>query len=147
MKLLSTLFTAAALISGNAQAGNTEDIQALVSAYETAANNADVAAVMDLYGNEPTFMAQNSPAAEGRAAVEQAYKATFDAIHLNIRFQVHALEVLGDTAWLRTSSTGKIEIQANGAVIDEGNHELFILKSEDGDWKIHQYLFATALPQ
>lgn len=88
-------------------------------------------------------MPQHAPAQVGRDAVKQAYDNVFNTIKLDIKFSIHDVEVLGDTAWARTSSAGKTKILADNVVVNEGNNELFIFKKEDGDWKIHQYLFST----
>jgi ketosteroid isomerase-like protein len=125
----------------------TMTISNLLSQYEQALNNSDTAAVMKLYGESPIFMPQHAPAQVGRASVEAAYNNVFNNIRLNVKFTTHEVEELGDTAWVRTTSAGKTTIVANGAVIDEGNNELFIFRKEKGDWKIHRYLFATTTPK
>ena len=50
-----------------------------------------------------------------------------------------------DWAFLRTSSTGQITILANGAVIPEGNQELFLLRKVHGQWKLARYSFSSFL--
>lgn len=121
-------------------------IQALIDRYNTHLNAGDTDSIMGLYGQEPVFMPQNAPAQRGRAAVARAYAQVFSQISLKIRFQTHALETFGDTAWARTSSAGETRILANGSIVEEGNNELFVFKREQGQWKIHQYLFASNLP-
>jgi hypothetical protein len=56
------------------------------------------------------------------------------------------VEVLGESAWARTSSSGRTTVLASGQVVDEGNNELFVFRRESGDWRIHRYLFATNRP-
>jgi ketosteroid isomerase-like protein len=92
-------------------------------------------------------MPQHVPAQVGRAAVKQAYEIVFSTIKLDVEFSIHEVEVLGDTAWARTSSAGQTRILANDVVVNEGNNELFIFKKENGEWKIHQYLFSTSQPR
>jgi len=126
---------------------NNEKVQSLISQYETALNRSNVSAILDLYSKTPTFMPQYAPAQVGRTAVEKAYENVFNTIKLNIKFTTYEIEILGDTAWARTSSAGKTKIIANDIVVDEGNNELFIFKNEKGNWKIHQYLFSTNKPR
>lgn len=148
MKSLLSILTVGLLFSGLAQADNNNSkIQTLVSQYESALNGSNVNGVLKLYGKNPTFMPQHAPAQVGRAAVKQAYENVFKAINLNVKFTTHEVEVLGDTAWARTSSAGKTKILVNNVVVNEGNNELFIFKKEDGNWKIHQYLFSTNQPR
>ena len=148
MKSLMTILTFGLFANGIAQADiNKEKIQAVISKYESALNESNADGVMNLYGNTPTFMPQHAPAQVGRAAVKQAYDGVFKAIKLDVKFRSHEMEVLGDTAWVRTSTAGKTKILANNVVINEGNNELFIFKKENGNWKIHQYLFSTNQPR
>jgi uncharacterized protein (TIGR02246 family) len=121
-------------------------IEALLNAYEQALNTNDIEAILNLYGQAPVFMPQSAPALVGREAVRAGYRQVFDTIKLNVTFEIHELEVLGDTAWARTSSAGRTRILSAGIEVAEGNNELFIFKRENGDWKIHRYLFATTHP-
>ena len=142
MKSTLTALTLAFLASPMAQADiNSADIRGVITNYESALNASNADDVLKLYGQNPTFMPQHAPAQVGRAAVKQAYDNVFNTIKLDIKFSVHEVEVLGDTAWARTSSAGKTKILADKVIVNEGNNELFIFKKENGDWKIHQYLF------
>jgi uncharacterized protein (TIGR02246 family) len=148
MKSILTVLTSGLLSSTIAQADiNNSDILGVITKYESALNASNADSVMKLYGKNPTFMPQHAPAQVGRAAVKQAYDNVFSAIKLDIKFSIHKVEVLGDTAWARTSSAGKAKIMAENVVVNEGNNELFIFKKENGDWKIHQYLFSTNQPR
>jgi uncharacterized protein (TIGR02246 family) len=121
-------------------------VESLLKAYEAALNASDTAAVMTLYGANPIFMPQNAPAMVGREAVRKAYDQVFQTIKLTVRFTIDEVEVLGDTAWGRTTSAGKTKILSTGKVVDESNNELYVFKREDGGWKMHRYLFAEAIP-
>ena len=122
-------------------------IEVLVKAYEKALNTNDLESILNLYGQTPVFMPQHAPALVGREAVRAGYRQVFETIKLNIEFTIHDVEVLGDTAWARTSSAGRTRILSAGIGVAEGNNELFIFKRENGDWKIHRYLFSTTQPR
>lgn len=122
------------------------NIEEVLSTYEQALNASDTSQIMQLYSKSPVFMPQHAPAQEGRTAIEGAYNYVFSNIKLNVKFTTYEIEVLGDTAWARTSSAGKTKVLANNAIIEEGNNELFVFKMENGEWKIHRYLFATTTP-
>jgi uncharacterized protein (TIGR02246 family) len=126
--------------------GKYPSVESLLRAYEAALNASDTAAVMDLYGANPVFMPQNAPAMVGRDAVRKAYERVFSTIKLTVQFKIHEAEVLGDTAWGRTTSAGSTKILATGKIISESNNELYVFKREDGSWKMHRYLFAEAIP-
>lgn len=126
-----------------ASANSHQEISQLITQYESALNNSNPEQVIRLYSQTPVFMPQHAPAQIGRDQIKQAYQAVFNSIKLDINFSVHQVEVYNDTAWVRTSSAGKTTILANKQVINEGNNEMFILKKEQGHWRIHQYIFST----
>lgn len=122
-------------------------IQSVLRSYETALNTNDIDAILDLYGSEPVFMPQHAPALVGRAAVWAGYEQVFATIKLDVQFDIHEIVETGDWAWARTSSSGRTKILAAGVEVTEGNNELFVLRRENGAWKIHRYLFATNQPR
>lgn len=122
-------------------------IQNVLQRYETALNNNDIDSILGLYGSEPVFMPQHAPALVGRAAVRAGYEQVFATLKLAIRFDIHEVEEVSDWAWARTSSAGRTHILAAGVEVNEGNNELFVFRRENGEWKIHRYLFATNQPR
>ncbi|HEK3647311.1 TPA: SgcJ/EcaC family oxidoreductase [Pseudomonas aeruginosa] len=122
-------------------------IQSILQSYETALNANDIDAILDLYGEAPVFMPQHAPALVGREAVRAGYQQVLASIKLQIRFDIHEVEVIGDWAWARTSSAGRTRLLAEDVEIAEGNNELFVFRREHGHWKIHRYLFATNQPR
>ncbi len=140
-RLIQTL-AAAILIFGSlsgAHAANSdrENIHAVLKAYEQVLNASDVAGVLKRYTKDGVFMAQHSPPAVGIQQVEAAYTGAFQAIDLNVEFDIVEVEVIADDwAFARTNSSGTTTINATGDKIPEGNQELFVLLKIDGDWKI-----------
>lgn len=132
---------------GMAGTQSTQAIEQIINRYEAHLNESDAQSIMRLYGKDPVFMPQHSPAQVGRAAVKKAYDSVFANIDLNIKFTTYEIEIYGNTAWARTSSAGKTTIVSSGMKITEGNNELFVFKKEDGEWKIHRYLFSTTTPR
>jgi ketosteroid isomerase-like protein len=122
-------------------------IQSVIKSYEKALNGNDLETIMTLYGASPIFMPQNSEALIGRDAVRKGYEAVFATLKLNVVFDIHEVGQEEDWAWVRTSSKGRTRILAPKVEVEEGNNELFIFHLEDGDWKIHRYLFATSRPR
>ena len=122
-------------------------IQALLRSYEAALNSNATETILDQYGSEPVFMPQHAPALIGRDAVRAGYEQVFATIKLDVRFEIHEVEEAGDWAWARTSSAGRTRILAADVEVSEGNNELFVFRRENGEWKIHRYLFATNQPR
>ncbi len=93
-------------------------------------------------------MAQHNPSAVGIQQVEAAYSGAFQAIDLNVEFDIVEVELIDDDwAFARTNSSGTTTINATGDKIPEGNQELFVLQKIDGDWKIARYAFSTTNPR
>ena len=84
----------------------------------------------------------------GIEQVETAYAAVFQAIDLNVEFEIVEIEVVSDAwAFARTNSAGTTTINATGDKVAEGNQELFVLRKVEGDWKIARYGFSTTNPR
>ena len=118
----------------------------VIKSYEKSLNASDTDAALALYGKDPVFMPQYSPALNRRDAVRAGYDHVFNTIRLNVRFTIHEIVEMGDLAYVRTTSEGKTEILQNKKTVKEGNNELFIFRKEEGKWKIHRYLFASSNP-
>ncbi len=151
-QLIQTI-AAAALIVGSlsgvhAAESDQENIHAVLKAYEQVLNASDVDGVLKLYTKDGVFMAQHNPSAVGIQQVEAAYTGAFQAIDLNVEFDIVEVEVIADDwAFARTNSSGTTTINATGDKIPEGNQELFVLRKIDGDWKIARYAFSTTNPR
>ena len=84
-------------------------IRSVLKDYEAALNAGDTDRILGLYGEQPVFMPQHAPALVGRQAVRAGYEHVFDTLRLDITFDIHEVEDLGDRAWARTSSAGAAE--------------------------------------
>jgi uncharacterized protein (TIGR02246 family) len=122
-------------------------IAALLAKYQDALNQSSTDAVMKLYAADGVFMPQNSRSSVGAQAVRKAYDAVFNAIKLNVKFDIAEVRQLAaDWAFARTNSAGRVKVQATGESAAEGNQELFVFQKIDGDWKIARYCFSTINP-
>jgi uncharacterized protein (TIGR02246 family) len=128
---------------------NTQEAQAirnLLNAYEKALNAADTKAILNLYATDGVFMPSEAPTSIGKEAVEGAYNYVFSQIKLNIVFSIDEIEVHDGLAFARTVSRGTTDILAAGITVPEENRELFVLKKENGSWKIARYIFNKMQP-
>jgi uncharacterized protein (TIGR02246 family) len=151
-QLIQTI-AVAALILGSLSGAHAADldkaqIEAVLKSYERVLNASDVDGVVRLYTEDGVFMAQHNPSAVGIQQVEAAYTGAFQAIDLNVEFDIVEIEVISDDwAFARTNSTGTVTINATGDKFPEGNQELFVMQKIDGDWKIARYAFSTTNPR
>ena len=150
-QLIHTVATAA-LILGSLSAAYAADaekaeIESVLKGYERVLNANDVGGVVKLYTDDGVFMAQHNPSAVGIQQVEAAYTAVFQAIDLNVEFDIVEIKVMADDwAFARTNSAGTTTINATGDKLTESNQELFVLQKINGDWKIARYGFSTTNP-
>ncbi|MER9563086.1 SgcJ/EcaC family oxidoreductase [Mesorhizobium sp. M0571] len=134
-----------------APAKSNEPVKAAITqqlqSYEQALNNSDAKAVVKLYTDDSVLMPQETPTVVGIKAVEQFYVATFQAIDINLHFQIAEIQVVSDEwAFLRTTSAGTMKIHATGNEVPSHNQELFVLHKEVGAWKLARYSFSSTLP-
>ena len=151
-QLIQTIAVAALILSSQSGAHATDldkaQIEAVLKSYEHVLNASDVDGVVRLYTEDGVFMAQHNPSAVGIQQVEAAYTAVFQAIDLNVEFDIVEVEVIADDwAFARTNSSGTTSINATGDEVAEGNQELFVLQKIGGDWKIARYAFSTTNPR
>ncbi len=150
-QLIQTI-AVAALVLGSLSGAHASDldeaqIEAVLKGYERVLNASDVDGVVRLYTEDGVFMAQHNPSAVGVQQVEAAYTAVFQAIDLNVEFDIVEIEVIADDwAFARSNSSGTTTINATGDKVAEGNQELFVLQKIDGNWKIARYSFSTTNP-
>lgn len=116
-------------------------IEALLFAYRDALNASSVNDVIPLYTADGVFMPANFPTAQGQEQLKAAYEQVFAAIQLNIEFYIHEILISGDFAFAITRSEGTTLIHGTGATVPEENRELFVLKEENGLWRIARYMF------
>ncbi|MNY35796.1 hypothetical protein D3C86_1702290 [compost metagenome] len=117
-------------------------IEKLLFNYQDALNESDVNKVLPLYTKDGVFMPQGGPSAIGQEQLKGSYEFVFKNLQLNIKFQIDEIVVLNEgNAFARTVSRGTQLIHATGIKGEEENRELFVLRKEDGEWKIARYIF------
>ena len=155
MKMKSTVLLLAAILSlsacqtnesenqNNEQLDTTakQEIEILLFAYRDALNASDVSAVLSLYAEDGVFMPSGAPTSIGQEQIKGAYEFVFGNIQLSIEFYIDEIVINGGYAYARTTSKGSTLILATGETVPEENRELFILRKENGSWKIDRYMF------
>jgi len=123
------------------------EIVEVLKSYERALNASDLAGVVQLYTGDAVVLAPGAPSAVGIDAVRAAYTGIFQAIDLDLTFEVAEVNVVSSSwAFLRSNSHGTVTILANGAQVPSSNQELFVLNKSAGCWKLARYSFSSVLP-
>jgi ketosteroid isomerase-like protein len=82
------------------------------------------------------------PTATGTLELTTAYENVFKAIQLNVTFKFEEIVSFDNSvAFVRTQSNGTQLVHANGKKTEELNREFFLMRNENGTWKIARYMF------
>lgn len=110
--------------------------------YESRFNAGDAAAVSELFDEHVVYYGPLGQIFEGRAAVEQRYRQTFDAGFSAMTVETIEIEVLGDTAW----DIARYTIHDPQGESLQGYH-LAILEMVDGEWIVQRTIVNAVIPQ
>ncbi len=116
-------------------------IEKLLSDYGEALNASDVSKTVALFTRDGILMPNGAPLAKGQEQLKAAYEALYKAFQLNVEYVTDEVIVNGDYAYARTNSRGNTLIHATGETISVENKELFVLRKDNGQWKISHYIF------
>lgn len=116
----------------------------IMDRYAAALAAGNVEGLVALYTDDGVFMRPGMAPVVGSAALRQAYKAVFATLKLSLKFTIHEVEVVGDMAWLRSSSVGRVKVLASGSETSDAYNELVVFRRAAGAWKIRSYLYAPA---
>ncbi|KAH8647677.1 hypothetical protein BX600DRAFT_555162 [Xylariales sp. PMI_506] len=125
-------------------ASEVEAITNVLHAYGAALKSRDVDEAMALYTSDGVIMPPHFTASVGAAALRESYTRIFASVALVISFAIEEVVVMSpEWAFARTTAEGTKTMLATGAEEPHANQELFIMKKEDGKWKIARYAFST----
>ena len=116
-------------------------VETALTNYFNALNESDVKTAVGSYTTDGVFIAAGAPTAIGRAQLVAAYDYLFKAIQLTINVTIDEVIIKDDVSFVGTHSTGTTRIHATGDTIPAENREFFLLRKEQGAWKIARYLF------
>lgn len=120
---------------------NKEAIEKTLNTYFGSLNASDVKTAVGSYTTDGVFMPTKFPTATGTEQLVTAYENVFKAIQLNVTVKIEEVIVRNDIAFARTLSNGTTLIHATGETTPEENREFFLLRKENGEWKIARYMF------
>jgi uncharacterized protein (TIGR02246 family) len=116
-------------------------VEKTLNNYFNSLNESDVKNAVGSYTADGVFIAAGSPTAIGTAQLAIAYESLFKAIQLTVKVKIDEVILKDDISFVRTHSTGTTLIHATGETIPAENREFFLLRKEQGDWKIARYIF------
>lgn len=116
-------------------------IEKMLVNYFGSLNTSNVETAVGSYTSDGVFMPTKFPTAAGTAQLVAAYENVFKAIQLNVTVNIEEVIVRDDIAFARTVSNGTTLIRTTGETVPEENREFFLLRKENGEWKIARYMF------
>lgn len=120
---------------------NKAAIEKLLNTYFASLNASDVKTAAGSYTADGVFMPAKFPTAKGTAQLITAYENVFKAIRLNVTVKIEEIIIREDIAFASTLSNGTTLIHATGETMPEENREFFLLRNDNGEWKIARYMF------
>lgn len=127
-------------------AGDPAQLVSIMERYAAALRSNNVEALVALYAVDGVFMREDMPAVVGRAALRAAYRQVFATLKVDVAFTIQETEAVGDVAWLRATSKGKIKVLATGVETSNSFGELVVFRREQGVWRIRSYMYASNQP-
>jgi uncharacterized protein (TIGR02246 family) len=122
-------------------------ITTLLHRYGAVLSTHSIPEVLSIYTTDGVIMAPGFVPAVGQAALQAAYERIFSTIRLEIEFEIDEIVVTGeDWAFARTTAEGEKFWLKKGTKEVHRNQELFVLRREEGEWRIARYCFSSMKP-
>ncbi len=118
----------------------------IMDRYAAALTANDVETLVSLYTANGVFIRDEMKPVVGREALRAAYKEVFATLKASLAFTVQEVEVVGDIAWLRATSAGKVKVLATGKEYSDAYNVVVVFRREGGAWKIRSYIYASSKP-
>jgi uncharacterized protein (TIGR02246 family) len=146
--LAAVVFMIPATSSAASMTSDETAIRNVLISYQDALNASNTAAAMSLYTEDGVVMPPYNQSVVGKAQLNSLYEAGSKLFALHVKFTIReVVQMSPEWAFARTNSEGTRKDIATGAMTDEANQELFILrKGADRTWRIARYSFSSSHP-
>jgi uncharacterized protein (TIGR02246 family) len=146
--LTAVVFMIPAISSAASMTSDETAVRNVLTSYQDALNGSSTAAAMSLYTEDGVVMPPYNESVVGKAQLSSLYEAGSKLFTLHVKFTIReVVQMSPEWAFARTHSEGTRKDIATGAMTDEANQELFILrKGADRAWRIARYSFSSTNP-
>jgi uncharacterized protein (TIGR02246 family) len=120
-----------------------KQIEQLIEKYVQGINQSSADALIQLFTHDGVVMAPEAPTMEGTDQLKALFNHTFSTTKLNAKIYIDEIVVSENHAYARCHSEVKMTVAQN--TLNEENRELFILRKDNGVWKIARYMFNKKL--
>ena len=115
----------------------------VVRRYEQLLNSGDTAGILALYAPDSVAEWNDKPTFATTAEKKAAYDALFKVASFSTVFGYADIDVVGDTAVVRTFHHRGATVVEGGKDVVDLNREVFVLHKIAGAWEISLYIFNT----
>ena len=115
----------------------------VVHRYEGLLNAGDTAGILALFAPDSVAEWNDKPTFATQEEKKGAYDALFRVAQFTTVFGYAGIDVVGDTAVVRTFHHRNATVMEGGKEVVDLNREVFVLHRIDGAWKISLYIFNT----
>lgn len=116
-------------------------IEKLIYEYGDAIKSASVEKVLSVFTKDGVLMPQGAPTATGQEQLKGTYEYVFGALKLDLKFTILEVIIDKEYAIVRSESAGTTTVLANNQTGPDAYRELFVVKKENGTWKIARYMY------
>lgn len=116
-------------------------IENLINEYGEAIKSASVEKVLSVFTQDGVLMAPGAPTSTGQEQLKGTYEYVFGALKLDLKFTILELIIDKEYAIVRSESAGTTTVLANNQAGPDAYRELFVVKKENGTWKIARYMY------
>lgn len=122
-------------------ASDKQAIEKLINEYGDAIKSSSVEKVLSVFTKDGVLMASGAPTATGQEQLKGTYEYVFGALKLDLKFTISEVTIDKDYAIVRSESAGTTTVLANNQSGPDAYRELFVVKKENGKWKIARYMY------
>jgi uncharacterized protein (TIGR02246 family) len=119
-------------------------IKQVIENYIEAMRRSQADVLASLFTEDGILMAVDAPTIRGAELINAFFAQGFSAVNIDAKIAFDEITVSGDYAFVLTHSDVQVTIKQANAFSNEKTRELFVLKNDDGAWKIARYMFNKA---
>ena len=134
-------FTACGAPAAKAADDETTEIGDVVLQYGKALNADDTTQLMKVYAEDAVVAPPGQPVSRGAAEVSKFYDGLLAAADVNLTFSIEKVSADSNLAYVMSHSVGTLKFKDGSPDLNGQNRELFVLRKQDGAWKIVAYWF------
>lgn len=118
-------------------------IENVLAAYAQVLNAAKTEAIAGFYTKDGILLPEGVTANLKPAQLNTTGTSFFEKNEFSISYAVEAVSVEGFYAFVEAKATTTQKELKSGTVTHRTSKDFFVLKQEDGTWRIYRYMFST----